>query len=164
MRVRGGSAWFAWCSRNYTPKYMTANQSPNNYVYKPKKIKIVKYLTLLFFLSTCGRQIELADLRYINSSLEEKVVKVVHDSMYHYPNIDEDAILLNINQIDDGYDIRIAEISKESLKWYLIGKKDKIFGFSCYREMPIIVFGNGANNFFSKTKNKTQFDFLETNK
>lgn len=124
----------------------------------------MKYLTFLFILSNFSGPIEIEYLNYKNPSLEEKIVKVVYDSIQHYPNIGENAILLNINQIDDGYEIKVAGFSKEAFKWYLIDKKDKLFGFSYYKEMPIIVFGNGANNFFSKTKNKNHFNFLETKK
>ncbi|WP_313260640.1 hypothetical protein [Sphingobacterium sp.] len=69
-------------------------------------------------------------------------------------------IVLNINKIDNNYGIKPTGAEKEELRWYLEGKRERLYGYSNFKGIPVMIYGNSAHKFYKKTKDNESFDFL----
>jgi hypothetical protein len=74
---------------------------------------------------------------------------------------DRAVILLRVQKKDGEYEVRGTKINKVHFGWLLRGKKDRIFGFFEYSGKEVLVFGESADRFFSKTDRTRTFEFLE---
>jgi len=65
------------------------------------------------------------------------------------------------NKKKEKSEIRMSIMDKNDFRWYLIDKKDKIFGFARYKDFLVIVFGNAVGEFYDLTQHNEIFSFLE---
>ncbi len=78
-----------------------------------------------------------------------------------YRNLKKSAILIKIEKLEIGYEIRMGVLYKETISSYLSGKKDKPLGLFEFDGITVAVFGEEESLFFEKTSNIQSFPFLE---
>jgi len=123
----------------------------------------MKYWLFLFLISFNNRN-ETNFLICKDVRIEDEIIKTVYDFIEPNYRLEKSAILLNINKVNDCYEIKTAGLEKDDFRWYLMDKKDKLYGYTEYKGIPVVVFGNSADKFYEKTKVKNSFDYLTANK
>jgi len=69
-------------------------------------------------------------------------------------------IVLRVKKYDGIYELRSAKLYKIDFGWYLRDKKDSLYGYFEYKGITVLVYGDDADSFFSKTDHLKKFDFL----
>lgn len=90
-----------------------------------------------------------------------KALEVLVKEESKYGNFKKSAVIIKIERLENGYEIRMGTLYKESISLYLSEKKDKPFGYFEFEDVTFVVFGEGENTFFEKTANKKNIPFLE---
>ncbi len=119
----------------------------------------MKYLFLILLWS-CNIQTKVCFLTPKEPKIEAEIVKTVFEHLEENSILEKSVIVLNINNIDDTYEIKATGLEKEELRWYLEGKRERLFGYTDFNRIPVMIYGNSAHKFYNKTKDKTSFDFL----
>lgn len=103
---------------------------------------------------------ELNMLRVKDTQINE-ALKVFVKEEAEYGSLEKSVIIIKLEKDNNGNEIRIGALYKESMSLYLTGKKDKPFGFFDYEGITVIVFGENENLLFEKTNIKKVIPFLE---
>ena len=119
----------------------------------------MKYLFLILLLSFYI-QTKVCFLTSKESKIEDEIIKTVFEHLEEYSILKKSVIVLNINNIDNFYELKAAGLEKEELRWYLEGKRERLFGYTDFNGIPVLIYGNSAHKFYDRTKDKTSFDFL----
>ncbi|WP_437922393.1 hypothetical protein [Sphingobacterium sp. LRF_L2] len=117
---------------------------------------------LLFF--TCQDSARLNELKTINSEITNMVIRPVFESVQSYSKADSDVLILNIIQHGENIEVRISMFDKADFGSCFKGRDDKVFGFTKYQNIPVIVFGNAAKEIYRVTENSEIFTFLNVSK
>ena len=118
-------------------------------------------LLYFFLFLTCQSSVRLNELKAIDSRITDMVISPVFENVKSYSDSDNDVFVLNINRKKEKSEVRISMVDKKDFRWYLIDKKDKIFGFTKYKDFLVIVFGNAVGEFYDLTQHNEIFAFLE---
>ena len=118
-------------------------------------------LLYFFLFLTCQSSVRLNELKAIDSRITDMVISPVFENVKSDSDSDNDVFVLNINRKKEKSEVRISMVDKKDFRWYLIDKKDKIFGFTKYKDFLVIVFGNAVGEFYDLTQHNEIFAFLE---
>lgn len=114
----------------------------------------------LIVLLCCNIQTTVCFLTTKENKIENEVVKTVFEYLEENSILKKSVIVLNINNIGNTYEIKATGVEKEELKLYLEDKRERLFGYSDFKGILVMVYGNDAHKFYNKTTTKTSFDFL----
>lgn len=92
------------------------------------------------------------------------MINPVLEEVKPYYDMEKSVVVLNINTVGAKQEIRASLIYKDDFRWYLADKKDKLFGFTKYQDVLVLVFGNSAKKYYQLTKQEKCFDFLKISK
>ncbi len=56
---------------------------------------------------------------------------------------------------------KIAVLYKQNFSWILSGKEDKLYGYFEFNGYPVLVYGDSASHFFSKTNKSKSIPWLK---
>ncbi|MDB5257335.1 MAG: Uncharacterized protein JWM14_2030 [Chitinophagaceae bacterium] len=73
---------------------------------------------------------------------------------------DKTVFVLNINKVNDDINLRITVVYKQDFRGSLRDRKDKVYGYFEFNKYPVLVFGDGASDLFSKTDKAMEFDWF----
>lgn len=90
-----------------------------------------------------------------------KAIKALLKEESDYGNLEKSAILIKIEKLENGYEIRMGALYKENISSYLSGKEDKPLGLFEFEGITVAVFGEEESLLFEKTSNTKSFPFLE---
>jgi hypothetical protein len=132
----------------------------------------MKILSLIFLLllKTCANSEEKApDLHYANvitpkDAKTNETITVLLDGKDG--SIDTGTVfVVKVSRLKDSYEFRTGVITKRDFKtqWYFDVKKDKLYGCFDYNNHPVLVYGEGADFFYSKTSQTIILDFIPNN-
>lgn len=107
-------------------------------------------------------QTELRELKGIDSKIRDNVIMPVFESVSSEYNMEKSVIVVRIIGKGEKYEVRASVVYRDDFNWYLFGKKDKLFGFTEYNGILVLIFGNSADKFFIQTNTKENFPFLNT--
>lgn len=118
-------------------------------------------LLLSILTIACSMQTELHELKGISNGMRDNVIVPVFESIDSEYSKEKSVIVLRITSRHNGHEVKAAVLYKDDFKWYLVDKKDKLFGFTKYGGVLVLVFGESADEFYQKTRRKETFPFLE---
>lgn len=128
-----------------------------------KIISLIIWLFVFFWsFSSCkaNQRNELNILIVKDTQINEAIkALLIEESDYGY--LGKSAILIKIEKLEIGYEIRMGALYKENISLYLAGKKDKPLGLFEFEGITVVVFGEEESLLFEKTSNTKRFSFLE---
>jgi hypothetical protein len=71
------------------------------------------------------------------------------------------AFVINVKKIADDYEFRIKIFHKTEFPSILRDTKDTLYGYCVVNNRDVVVFGDSAGYFFSKTNDSKEFDWLK---
>lgn len=123
---------------------------------------IIWSIALLCSFSGCkANQGNELNMLTVKDTQINEAIKVLFKDESEYGNLEKSVIIIKIEKSENGYEIRIGALYKESLSSYLSGKKDKPFGFFEFEEITVVVFGEEEISLFEKTNKTKSIPFLE---
>jgi hypothetical protein len=69
--------------------------------------------------------------------------------------------VINVEKIADGFEFSMKLLNKTELPSILRDTKDTLYGYFEINNRPVVVFGDSASYFFSKTNDSKEFDWLK---
>ena len=125
------------------------------------KLIICSIVFLLSFSSCKASQEKELNMLIVEDAQINDAIKVLVEEEFEYGNLEKSAIIIKIEKLINGYEVRIGALFKESISSYLSDKEDKPFGFFEFEGVAVIVFGEEESLLFEKTNNKKSFSFLK---
>jgi hypothetical protein len=118
----------------------------------------------VFFLSfsSCksSHRNELNMLTVKDTQINEAIKELLIEES-DYGNLEKSVILIKMEKLEIGYEIRMGALYKENISSYLSGKKDKPLGLFEFEGITVAVFGEEESLLFEKTSNTQSFPFLK---
>lgn len=124
----------------------------------------IKFLTILFLTSTVmfgqvsGEHSETSE-RLVLNNLNNHLIEIIELVYSEKKEIKQNTILI-LNVDENPHKIKVTVLEKDLLKWYSKEGYRKMKGICNINDTEILVYGEGYNYYFKKTKNRVDIGYL----